>query len=103
MKEIKMKKFLEELINISSISNNELNLAKFLNEKLQRWGFQTLLHKVASTSANLFAWVHPEPPILLSTHLDTVPPFMPAHSDGDTIYGRGACDAKGIITSMIET
>ncbi len=98
-----MKKFLEELINISSISNNELNLAKFLNEKLQRWGFQTLLHKVASTSANLFAWVHPEPPILLSTHLDTVPPFIPAHSDGDTIYGRGACDAKGIITSMIET
>ena len=38
---------------------------------------------------------------MLSTHLDTVPPFFPAHEDADHIYGRGSCDAKGIMASQI--
>jgi len=49
---------------------------------------------------NLFAsWG--EPVVVLSTHMDTVPPFFPSSEDAEHIYGRGACDAKGIIAAML--
>jgi acetylornithine deacetylase len=49
---------------------------------------------------NLFAsWG--EPVVVLSTHMDTVPPFFPSAEDGEHIYGRGACDAKGVIAAML--
>jgi acetylornithine deacetylase len=38
---------------------------------------------------------------VLSTHLDTVPPFIESSEDDEFIYGRGACDAKGIIAAQI--
>jgi acetylornithine deacetylase len=41
------------------------------------------------------------PVVTLSTHMDTVPPFIPAREDDEFIWGRGACDTKGIIASMI--
>jgi acetylornithine deacetylase len=41
------------------------------------------------------------PVVALSTHMDTVPPFIASREDDDHIYGRGACDAKGIIAAMI--
>jgi acetylornithine deacetylase len=49
---------------------------------------------------NLFAsWG--EPLVVLSTHMDTVPPFFPSSEDAEHIYGRGACDAKGVIAAML--
>ena len=39
--------------------------------------------------------------VTLSTHLDTVPPFIPPRLEGDRLWGRGACDAKGIAAAMI--
>lgn len=42
-----------------------------------------------------------EPLVTLATHIDTVPPFIPPRLDGDTLWGRGACDAKGIAAAMI--
>ncbi|HVT94556.1 MAG TPA: M20/M25/M40 family metallo-hydrolase [Bryobacteraceae bacterium] len=42
-----------------------------------------------------------QPVVTLSTHMDTVPPFLPSREDEENIWGRGACDAKGIIASMI--
>src|SRR5690606_22101892 len=41
------------------------------------------------------------PHVTLSTHLDTVPPFIPPRLSGGRIHGRGACDAKGIAAAMI--
>src|SRR3989475_251899 len=49
---------------------------------------------------NIFAFWG-EPAVTLSTHMDTVPPFFGSHEDGDFIWGRGSCDAKGIIAAMI--
>ena len=43
-----------------------------------------------------------EPVVVLSTHMDTVPPFLPAHEDAEQIWGRGACDTKGIIAAMLK-
>lgn len=42
------------------------------------------------------------PRLIFSTHVDTVPPFLPVRRDGDTIYGRGACDTKGGLLAMCE-
>jgi acetylornithine deacetylase/succinyl-diaminopimelate desuccinylase-like protein len=43
----------------------------------------------------------PRPAIVFSTHMDTVPPFIPSSEDGKHIYGRGSCDAKGIISAQV--
>jgi acetylornithine deacetylase len=43
-----------------------------------------------------------EPVVTLSTHMDTVPPFIPSREDDEFIWGRGACDTKGIIASMLK-
>lgn len=43
----------------------------------------------------------PAPAVVLCTHLDTVPPFIPASVEGDTVFGRGACDAKGVAVAML--
>jgi acetylornithine deacetylase len=45
------------------------------------------------------AWGKPD--IVMSTHMDTVPPFFPAHEDAEHIYGRGSCDAKGIMATQV--
>jgi acetylornithine deacetylase len=50
---------------------------------------------------NVLAWWGDRPVVTLSTHMDTVPPFFPSREDGENIYGRAACDTKGIIASMI--
>src|SRR5208283_99411 len=44
---------------------------------------------------------HPRPQLVFSTHMDTVPPFIPSSETADRIYGRGSCDAKGIIVAQI--
>ena len=43
----------------------------------------------------------PHPKVVFSTHMDTVPPFIPSSEDAARIYGRGSCDAKGIIAAQI--
>jgi acetylornithine deacetylase len=48
----------------------------------------------------IFARGDVEPVVTLSTHLDTVPPYIPPRVDGDRLYGRGSCDAKGIAAAM---
>ena len=43
-----------------------------------------------------------EPVVVLSTHMDTVPPFFPSSEDDEDIHGRGACDTKGGIAAMLQ-
>src|SRR4029077_7285505 len=50
---------------------------------------------------NLFATAVDRPSVTLSTHVDTVPPYIPPSRDDRCLYGRGACDAKGIAAAMI--
>ena len=39
--------------------------------------------------------------VTLSTHLDTVPPYVPPRLEGNRLYGRGSSDAKGIAAAMM--
>ncbi len=89
------------LIDIESITGNEKNVAFYLREYLAAMGAEVSLAEAEPDRPNVIAlWGKPE--VVLSTHLDTVPPFFPSREDGDFIYGRGSCDAKGIIAAQIE-
>ena len=91
------------LIDIESITPNEGAVGNFLCEELQRRGWEARKMPVESDRANVLAtWpTHAHPEIVFSTHMDTVPPFIPSFEDEQRIYGRGSCDAKGIIAAQI--
>lgn len=88
------------LVNISSVTGEERACARFLRDYLTGLGFDVELLPVSGDRANVFA-TRGRPKVVLSTHMDTVPPFFPAREDEDFIYGRGACDAKGIIAAQL--
>ncbi len=92
-----------QLIDIESISGNEAAVANYLYGELCRLGYQTRKMPVEGNRFNLYATSpdQPDPVIVFSTHMDTVPPFIPSSEDADRIYGRGSCDAKGIIGAQI--
>jgi len=95
--------FTRQLVDIESISGNEAAVGNYLYGELCRIGYQTKKIPVEGDRFNVFA-TSPhgtEPSIVFSTHMDTVPPFIPSSEDADRIYGRGSCDAKGIIAAQV--
>lgn len=89
------------LMNIHSISGEEETVGFWLRDHLQSLGWNVELQNVSENQNNVIATLNDTPRVWLSTHMDTVPPFIPPTEDDDKIYGRGACDAKGIIASQI--
>ena len=93
-----------QLIDIESITENEercgLRLHALLDEIAQPTGGVVERMEVAPSRFNVFAhWGTPV--VTLSTHYDTVPPFFDSREDEEYVWGRGACDTKGIIASMM--
>jgi acetylornithine deacetylase len=89
------------LISIPSISGDEKAVAEFIAEYLSAAGFEVELQEAAEGRPNVYAR-RGEPDVVLSTHTDTVPPYVEFREDDEFIYGRGACDTKGIIAAMIK-
>ena len=91
------------LVDIESTTPNEPAVGDFLCGELGRRGFEARKMPVEGERANVLAtWPqHGRPEIVFSTHMDTVPPFIPSSEDDRRIYGRGSCDAKGIIAAQI--
>src|SRR3974377_547376 len=92
------------LVDIESITGNEEQVGRFLLAHLSQTAASTggpgETMDVEPHRFNVFAhWG--QPGVTLSTHMDTVPPFFPSREDSEHIWGRGACDTKGIIASMI--
>jgi acetylornithine deacetylase len=95
-------KLTRRLIDIESISGNEGAVGAELYDELCRLGYTTHKMPVAHERFNVIATLDERAPeIVFSTHMDTVPPFIPSSEDADNIYGRGSCDAKGIIAAQI--
>lgn len=90
-----------KLISIPSISGDEKAVAGFLAEYLSAAGFEVELQEAEDNRPNVYAR-RGEPEVVLSTHTDTVPPYVEFREDDDFIYGRGACDTKGIIAAMLK-
>lgn len=85
---------LAELCALDSTSGREADLLPALLPALQARGARVDVRQLAPGRCNVLAtWG--EPRVLFSTHLDTVPPFLPPRIEGETLFGRGACDAKG--------
>ena len=94
-------KLTRELIDIPSVTGEELEIGTSLAELLSRLGYQVALQELSNDRDNIIATTAAPPAVVLSTHMDTVPPYLPAREDDEFIYGRGACDAKGIIAAQI--
>src|SRR5436190_14855802 len=95
--------FTRQLVDIESISGNEGQVGDFLHRELCRLGYQAKKMTVEGTRHNVFATApeEPRPAVVFSTHMDTVPPFIPSSEDATRVYGRGSCDAKGIIAVQV--
>jgi acetylornithine deacetylase len=107
------------LVDIESLTFNEGTVGRFLSDFLEERGFRVERMPVAQgvpdaapayslTSPerfnerfNVYAGPGERPDVVLSTHMDTVPPYIPSSEDDTFIYGRGSCDAKGIIAAQI--
>ena len=89
------------LMSIDSTSGREGEVVAWLDAYLRERHWRTQRVAVAPGRDNLFATVVDHPLVTLSTHLDTVPPYIPPRQDERCLYGRGACDAKGIAAAMI--
>jgi acetylornithine deacetylase len=92
-----------QLVNIESITGNEGPVGIFLAEQLRQLGNNVQQTLVDGKRSNVYATSpqEPNPAIVFSTHMDTVPPFISSSEDDSRIYGRGSCDAKGIIAAQI--
>ena len=87
-------------MSIQSTSGNEGGVMDFVTRWLVARGWNVNLQQVTPGRANVWA-TRGRGTVTLSTHLDTVPPYVPPRLDGDKLFGRGACDAKGIAASML--
>jgi acetylornithine deacetylase len=95
-------KLTRRLIDIESISGNEGAVGAELYEELCRLGYTAHKMPVAHERFNVVATIDErKPEVVFSTHMDTVPPFIPSSEDSTNVYGRGSCDAKGIIAAQI--
>jgi acetylornithine deacetylase len=88
-------------MSIESTSGSEGNVIAWLDRYLQDRGWRTWRIPVSAGRDDVFATAVDNPTVTLSTHLDTVPPFIAPRVEGGKIHGRGACDAKGIAAAMI--
>jgi acetylornithine deacetylase len=89
------------LMRIDSTSGREGEVMRFAQTTLESQGWIVRRIPVSEARDNIFASSTDAPLVTLSTHLDTVPPFLAPRVEGGRVWGRGACDAKGIAAAMI--
>lgn len=89
------------LVDIDSTTGREGDAARWLADYLKANGFHVTELSVDDRRFNILATPSGNVPVVLSTHFDCVPPFFPSRVEGRRIYGRGACDAKGILAAQV--
>ncbi|MGE5361832.1 MAG: M20/M25/M40 family metallo-hydrolase [Bacteroidales bacterium] len=93
--------FARTLVDIDSTTGNEAAICRLLAGWLRDRHYVVTEQDLGNGRANLLATTGDAPVVLLSTHLDCVPPFFPSHVERGTLTGRGACDAKGILAAQV--
>jgi acetylornithine deacetylase len=89
-----------ELMSFESPTGGEAKIVDFVARRLVARGWNVTVQQVTPGRGNVWA-SRAGGGVTLSTHLDTVPPFVRPTLSGDRLYGRGACDAKGIVAAML--
>jgi acetylornithine deacetylase len=94
--------FARGLIDIDSTTGREGDAGRWLVQKLRELHFAVTEQRVDGDRINVIATTDAiRPSVVLSTHFDCVPPFFPSRLEGDRLYGRGSCDAKGILAAQV--
>ena len=93
--------FARQLIDVPSPTESEFAVGELLERELAALGFTSRRQEVTPTRFNLLALAGGTPRVIMNSHIDTVPPWFASREDDDYVYGRGACDTKGIIAAMI--
>jgi acetylornithine deacetylase len=88
------------LVALDTPTGAEGPATDLLEGALRRAGYRTVRQSVTPGRDNLYAYREP-PALVFSTHLDTVPPYVPLAEDAESIHGRGSCDAKGLAAAMV--
>jgi acetylornithine deacetylase len=88
------------LVDIDSTTGREGDVVLWAATLLSQAGYDVVEQVVQGPRQNLYA-SRGKADVVFSTHLDCVPPFFPSRLEGDTLYGRGSCDAKGAAASQI--
>ena len=89
-----------QLIDLDSTTGREGEVAAVLSTYLRGRGYSVLEQPLANGRSNVIAATG-EPRLVFSTHFDCVPPFFASRVEGDLLFGRGACDAKGILAAQV--
>jgi acetylornithine deacetylase len=89
------------LVDIDSTTGREAEACLWLAGTLRERGFRVTEQPVSGGRANIVALVDPKPAVVLSTHIDCVPPFFPSRVEDGRLHGRGACDAKGALAAQV--
>mgnify|MGYP001550494309 FL=1 len=89
-----------ELLSIQSFTRDEGAAIDFVARWLVSRHWNVSIQEVSPGRGNVWA-SRRGGGVTLSTHLDTVPPYHPPKLSGNRLYGRGACDAKGIAAAMM--
>jgi acetylornithine deacetylase len=92
--------FARELIDIDSTTGREQAAGAWLASALERRGYRVERQMVADGRFNVIASIG-DPAVVFSTHFDCVPPFFPSGVHDGVLYGRGSCDAKGILAAQV--
>ena len=91
------------LVDIDSTTGREGEAGRWLADYLRHAGYTVTEQPVDASRFNVVATAGASatPSVVFSTHFDCVPPFFPSRVEGDRLYGRGACDAKGILAAQV--
>jgi acetylornithine deacetylase len=92
--------FARALINIDSTTGREAEAGQWLARELRGLGYSVVEQPLERGCANVIATLDP-PEVVFSTHFDCVPPFFPSRVENGRLYGRGSCDAKGILAAQV--
>jgi acetylornithine deacetylase len=88
------------MVDVDSTTGREGAVGRWLADYLRSIGYTVREQVVDGDRFNVFAMLD-APRVVFSTHFDCVPPFFPSRLEGDRLFGRGACDAKGILAAQI--
>ncbi len=92
----------KRLMSIPSVTGSEAEMGEYLMSHLASLKYRVERQDVEPGRFNVLAFERGDPKVVLCTHIDTVPPALPVREDDDYLYGRGACDTKGIIAAILE-